>query len=114
MAFIQYFSYATSESLVDSYLNLLTDYGMMIPHDFKQSKQLYAEFKSKDNKSLPKVNLLISWVDISQKKCSIEIWSDEPFSRKKTLCKKVHDEITKLITPKELGSNKIVKVNKNL
>ena len=100
MAFIQYFSEADSESLVDSFVPLLKNYGMMIPQTFKHSKQLFAEFTSKDNNYFSKVNLLISWVDQSQKQCSIEIWSDEPFARKQTLCKKVHEEISQLIIPK--------------
>ena len=88
MAFIQYFSKADSESLFESYVPLLKNYGMMIPQGFKNSKQLFAEFKKKDNDSLSKVNLLISWVNQKEKKCSVEIWSDEPFSKEKTLCKK--------------------------
>ncbi len=103
MAFIQYFSQANSESLFDSYVPLLEEYGMMIPHSFKTSKQLFAEFKEKDNNSISKVNILISWVDQSQKKCSVEIWSDEPFSKQNTLCKKVHNEISKLITPRDFS-----------
>lgn len=99
MAFIQYFSEAKSESLFESYVPLLKDYGMMIPQNFKHSKQLFAEFKSQNNNSLSKVNILISWVDQSKKKCSVEIWSDEPFSKEKTLCKKVHKEISRLILP---------------
>ena len=102
MAFIQYFTQADSESLTDSYVSLLRNYGMMIPQDFKHSKQLFAEYKSKDKKNYSKVNLLISWVDQSRKNCSIEIWSDEPFARKETLCKKVHQEISQLIKPKKI------------
>ena len=100
MAFIQYFSKANSDSLVESFVPLLQNYGMMIPKSFEHSKQLFAEFKSKDDIYFSKVNLLISWVDQSQKECSVEIWSDEPFARKETLCKKVHEDITKFITPK--------------
>ncbi len=102
MAFIQYFSEANSKSLITSYVPLLIDYGMIIPQDFKDSKQIFAEFKSKNNDYLSKVNLLISWVDQNTKKCSVEIWSDEPFSKEKTLCKKVHQEIIQLITPIDL------------
>ena len=104
MAFIQYFSKANSESLTDSYAPLLTEYGMLIPKNFQQSKQLFAEFKSKDNNNFSKVNLLISWVNQSQKHCSVEIWSDEPFSRKETLCKKVHNEISQIIKPREISN----------
>ena len=102
MAFIQYFSEANSESLVDSYLTLLKDYGMIIPETFTNSKQLFAEFK--DNNSYSKVNILISWVNESQKHCSIEIWSDEPFLKQKTLCNKVHKDISEFIIPRELNS----------
>ena len=113
MAFIQYFTEANSESLFDSYVPLLKDYGMIIPHSFEHSKQLFAEFKSKDNNYFSKVNLLISWVNQSQKKCSIEIWSDEPFSKEKTLCKKVHQEISQVIKPKNfLPQNESLCINK--
>ena len=71
MTFIQYFSQAKTESLIDSYLPLLKDDGMMMPEKFTKSKQLFAEFKSKDNNSLQKVNLLISCVNQNQKECSI-------------------------------------------
>ena len=99
MAFIQYFSQAESESLVNSFADKLEDYGMIIPKRFEKSKQLYAEFHNSNNNKYSKVNLLISWVNQTQKKCSIEIWSDEPFARDKTLCRKVHNEISQLIKP---------------
>ena len=98
MAFIQYFSQAESESLVNSFVPKLENYGMIIPERFEHSKQLYAEFRNSSNNH-SKVNLLISWVNQNQKKCSIEIWSDEPFARDKTLCRKVHNEISQLIKP---------------
>ena len=98
MAFIQYFSQAASESLVISFVPLLESYGMIIPKRFEHSKQLYAELKN-SNDQFSKVNLLISWVNQTQKKCSVEIWSDEPFSKDKTLCRKVHSEISQLIKP---------------
>ena len=72
---------------------------MIIPETFKHSRQLYAEFKSNENNYFAKVNILISWVDQNQKKCSVEIWSDEPFAKEKTLCRKVHNEISQLIIP---------------
>lgn len=99
MAFIQYFSQAESESLVNSFVPLLENYGMIIPKRFENSKQLFAEFKSSNNNNFSKVNLLISWVNKTQKQCSIEIWSDEPFARDKTLCRKVHNEISQFIKP---------------
>jgi len=114
MAFIQYFSEAESESLIDSYALLLKDYGMMIPDDCEDSKQLFAEFKSKNNDSFLKVNLLISWVDQSKKKCSVEIWSEEPFSKDKTLCKKVHQEISKIIRPIKIScENESIDIDQN-
>ena len=103
MAFIQYFSQANSKSLVDSFAPLLENYGMMIPETFLHSRQLYAEFRSNDNNYFEKVNILISWVDQNQKKCSVEIWSDEPFAKEKTLCRKVHNEISQFIIPCNLS-----------
>ena len=103
MAFIQYFSQAESESLVNSFVPKLENYGMIIPKRFEHSKQLYAEFRNSSNHN-SKVNLLISWVNQTQRKCSIEIWSDEPFSQNKTLCRKVHNEISQLIKPLNLSS----------
>ena len=103
MAFIQYFSQADSESLVNSFVPKLEDYGMIIPKRFEYSKQLYAEFRNSSYK-YSKVNLLISWVDQTQRKCSIEIWSDEPFSQNKTLCRKVHNDISQLIKPLDFSS----------
>ena len=103
MAFIQYFSQAESESLVKSFVSKLEDYGMIIPKRFEHSKQLYAEFRNSNN-NYSNVNLLISWVNQTQRKCSIEIWSDEPFSKNKTLCKKVHNDISQLIKPLNLSS----------
>ena len=103
MAFIQYFSQAKSESLENSFAPLLVNYGMTIPKEFKHSKQLYAEL-SNSNNQFSKVNLLISWVNQTQKRCSIEIWSDEPFARDKTLCRKVHKEISQLIKPYDFSS----------
>ena len=103
MAFIQYYSQAESESLVNSFVPKLEDYGMIIPKRFEQSKQLYAEFKNSNNNN-SKVNLLISWVNETQRQCSIEIWSDEPFSQNKTLCRKVHNDIIQLIKPMNLSS----------
>ena len=99
MAFIQYFSQANSESLVSSFVPLLENYGMIIPERFVHSKQLYAEYKGSNNNNFSQVNLLISWVNQNQKKCSIEIWSDEPYSKDKTLCRKVHKEISQFIKP---------------
>ena len=98
MAFIQYFSQAESESLVNSFVPILENYGMNIPKKFNYSKQLYAEFTISNN-NFSKVNLLISWVNQTQKKCSIEIWSDEPFSKNETYCRKVHSDISQLIKP---------------
>ena len=106
MAFIQYFSLAKSESLVNSFGPLLENYGMIIPKRFAHSKQLYAEFRNSYN-HFSKVNLLISWVNQTQKKCSIEIWSDEPFAKDKTLCRKVHNEIIQFIKPLDFSQNKI-------
>ena len=103
MAFIQYFSQAESESLVNSFVPKLENYGMIIPKRFEQSKQLYAEFRS-STYNYSKVNLLISWVNQSQRKCSIEIWSDEPFSQNKTLCRQVHKDISQLIKPLNVSS----------
>ena len=103
MAFIQYFSLADSESLVKSFVPKLKDYGMIIPKRFEHSKQLYAEYRNSSH-NFSKVNLLISWVDETQKKCSIEIWSDEPFSQDKTLCRKVHNDISQVIEPLNLFS----------
>ena len=102
MAFIQYFSQAESESLVNSFAPLLENYGMIIPKRFENSKQLFAEFKSANNNNFSKVNLLISWVNQPKKHCSIEIWSDEPFAKNKTLCRKVHNEISQFIKPFDL------------
>ena len=102
MAFIQYFSQAESGSLVNSFAPLLKNYGMIIPKRFENSKQLFAEFKSSNNNHFSKVNLLISWVNQPEKHCSIEIWSDEPFAKNKTLCRKVHNEISQFIKPFDL------------
>ena len=71
---------------------------MNIPKKFNYSKQLYAEFRIPNN-NFSKVNLLISWVNQTQKTCSVEIWSDEPFLKNKTLCRKVHDDIRQFIKP---------------
>ena len=103
MAFIKYFSKAGSESLTDSFVPLLENYGMIVPKNFQKPRQLYAEFKSNENNSFVKVKVLISWVDQNQKKCSIEIWSEEPFASEKTLFRKVHNEISQLIIPCNLS-----------
>ena len=115
MAFIQYFSKAESESLVGSFVPLLKNYGMTIPKRFEHSKQLFAEFRSYDNNQFSKVNLLISWVNQTEKQCSIEIWSDEPFAKNKTLCRKVHNEISQLIKPFDLKKrNECIEVINNV
>ena len=101
MAFLQYFSQAENESLIDSFAPLLENYGMVIPKRFEHSKQLYAEYTTFNNNQLAKVNLLISWVNETQKKCSVEIWSDEPLARDKTLCRRVHNEISQFIKPSD-------------
>jgi len=98
MAFIQYFSEAESESLVYSFIPKLENYGMIIPKRFEYSKQLYAGFRN-SSYYYSKVNLQISWVNQTQKKCSIEILSDERFSHNKKLCRKVHKDISQLIKP---------------
>ena len=103
MAFIQYLCKADSESLVDSFAPLLKNYGMIIPKRFEHSKQLYAEY-SNSNHHFSKVNLLISWENEAQKECSIEIWSDEPLARDKTLCRKVHKEISQIIKPLDFST----------
>jgi len=103
MAFIQYLSEAESESLVNSFVPKLENYGMNIPKRFCFSKQVYAEFKNPNN-NLSKVNLLISWVNQTQRTCSVEIWSDEPFLQKKTMFRKVHLDIRQLIKPLNLSS----------
>ena len=103
MAFIQYLSQAESESLVNSFVHKLENYGMIIPHKFSYSKQLFAECTSPNN-NFSKVNLLISWVNQNQKKCSVEIWSDEPWAKNETLCRKVHNEIIQIIKPFNLSS----------
>ena len=103
MAFIQYFSQAKSESLFKSFVPILEDYGMSIPKRFNYSKQLYAELIISNN-NFSKVNLLISWVNQTQRRCSIEIWSDEPFSKNKTFCRKVHNDIIQLIKPLNCSS----------
>ena len=104
MAFIQYLSQAESESLVSSFVDKLESYGMIIPHKFSYSKQLFAECTSPNN-NFSKVNLLISWVNQNQRTCSIEIWSDEPFSKNKTFCRKVYSDIRQLIKPLNVSSN---------
>tara|TARA_Y100000589_G_scaffold53567_1_gene44532 strand:- start:56 stop:376 length:321 start_codon:yes stop_codon:yes gene_type:complete len=103
MAFIQYLSQAKTESLVNSFVPILENYGMSIPDRFSYSKQLFAEFRVPNN-NFSKVNLLISWVNQAQRTCSIEIWSDEPFSKNKTFCRKVHSDIRQLIKPLDLSS----------
>ena len=103
MAFIQYLSQAESESLVNSFVPQLENYGMNIPKKFCFSKQLYAEFNISNN-NFSKVNLLISWVNQTERTCSVEIWSDEPFLKKKTLFRKVHHDIRQLIKPLNLAS----------
>ena len=103
MAFIQYLSQAESESLINSFVPKLENYGMNIPKEFCYSKQLYAEFNNPNN-NLSKVNLLISWVNQTQRTCSVEIWSDEPFLQKKTMFRKVHLDIRQLIKPLNLSS----------
>jgi len=110
MAFFQYFTQADSEYLIDVFGPLLKNYGMIMPETFEHSRQLYAEFKSNENNYFTKVNVLISWVDQNQKKCSVEIWSDEPFAKEKTLCRKVHNEISQLIIPCNLSlRNEVIK-----
>ena len=104
MAFIQYLSQAESESLVNSFVPKLENYGMNIPNDFSYSKQLYAEYKIPNN-NLSKVNLLISWVNQTQRTCSVEIWSDEPFLQKKTMFRKVNQDIRQFIKPLNLSSS---------
>ena len=113
MAFIQYLSQAESESLVNSFVHKLENYGMIIPHKFSYSKQLFAECKSPNN-NLSKVNLLISWVNQNQRTCSIEIWSDEPFSKNKTFCRKVYGDIRQLIKPLNVSSNLSKEKQKNV
>lgn len=118
MAFIQYFSKADSESLVDSFVPLLENYGMTVPKTFQKSRELYAEFISNESNSYAKgkvkVKVLISWVDQNQKKCSIEIWSEEPFASEKTVFRKVHNEISQLIMPINLSlRNESIKGYKN-
>ena len=103
MAFIQYFSQAESESLVNSFVPILENYGMSIPKRYSYSKQIYAELRNSNN-NFSKVNLLISWVNKTQRRCSIEIWSDEPFSKNKTFCRKVHNDISQVIKPLNLCS----------
>jgi len=103
MAFIQYTSQAETESLVNSFVHKLENYGMHIPNRFSYSKQLFAEFRIPNN-NFSKVNLLISWVNQTQRTCSIEIWSDEPFSKNKTFCRKVYSDIRQLIKPLNLSS----------
>ena len=115
MAFFQYFSQAESDCLVRSFATSLKNYGMIIPERFEHSKQLYAEFNSSNKNYVPKVNLLISWVNQTQKHCSIEIWSDEPLNREKTLCKKVHNEISKFIKPVDSNSmDRLIESYKNI
>ena len=103
MAFLQYLSQAESESLVNSFVHKLKSYGMNIPNRFSYSKQLFAECRIPNN-NYSKVNLLISWVNQTQRTCSIEIWSDEPFSKNKTFCRKVYSDIRQLIRPLNLSS----------
>ncbi len=105
MAFVQYLCKADSECLFNSFAPLLENYGMIIPSKFEHSKQLYAEYSSYNNNQFSKVNLLISWVNQTEKRCSIEIWSDEPLARDKTLCRKVHNEISQFIKPLDLSAS---------
>ena len=115
MAFIQYLSKADSESLFNSFASKLENFGMIIPKEFENSKQLYAEYKSSYDSYSSKVNLLISWVNQIQKECSIEIWSDEPFAKNKTLCRKVHNDISQFIKPLNLSSgNELIEGHNNV
>ena len=102
MAFIQYFSQAESESLVISFAPLLENYGMKILKNFNYSKQLYTESRILNN-NFSKFNRLISWVNQTQMRYSIEIRSDEPFSENETYCRKVDSNIRQLI--KHLNSS---------
>ena len=97
MTFIQYFSQVESQSIVDNFAPLLKIYGINIPKRFKSSKQLYAENTNTNNDQFSKVNLLISWVNQTQKECSIEIWSNKSSNRNKTIYKKLHNEISKFV-----------------
>ena len=97
MAFIQYFSQAELKSIVDSFAPLLKIYEINIPKRFKSSKQLYDENTDTNNDQFPKVNLLISWVNQTQKECAIEIWSNKSSNRNKTIYKKLHNEISKFV-----------------
>ncbi|EEE40306.1 hypothetical protein [Prochlorococcus marinus] len=103
MAFIQYLSQAESKPFFNSFAPKLENYGMNIPKKFRYSKQLYAEFNI-PNKNYSKINSLISWVNQTKETCSVEILSDEQFLQNKTLCRKVIDDISKLIKPMNLYS----------
>ena len=56
MAFIQYFSQAESESLVNSFVPKLENYGMIIPKDLNIQSNYMQNFKNSNN-NLSKVNL---------------------------------------------------------
>ena len=100
MAFLQYFARANSDCLNTSFNKLLEQSGLEIPNEFKNSPQIFAEFKSEEIQYKSKVNVLISWTNKKDKECSIEFWSDEPYSRRGSLCEKIHEQLRQIIPPK--------------
>ena len=113
MAFINYVSKANSYCLLSSYNHLLKKTGLKIELDYHNSPQIYAECIEKVNNQQTKVHVLLSWKDKKNQECNVEVWSNEPFNKPETACKKIHKELSKLIPPinNYLNNSKEEKIN---
>ena len=81
---------------------------MNIPKRLEFSKQLYPEYINTNNDQFSKVSPLISYVNQTENECSVEIWSDKPFAKNKTVFRKLQNEISKFIKPLIYYKNSLI------
>ena len=100
MAYFQYLSEIDSDCLFESYKKTLEELGLTISEESSSHAQLFAEESGNKFNYQSRVNVLISWSNKTLRECSIEVRSDEPYSKKGTCCEDVVNKLRDLIPPK--------------
>tara|TARA_B100000700_G_C15060806_1_gene865652 strand:+ start:4662 stop:4973 length:312 start_codon:yes stop_codon:yes gene_type:complete len=100
MAFFQYISEIETDCLHSTFKEILEEAGLDVSNEFSNSVQVFAENGLGKNNFSSKVKVFITWSDKTQKCCSIEVRSDEPFLKKNTCCERLAAKLQHLIPPR--------------
>ncbi len=105
MAYFQYFSQVQTDCLLSNFESLLEQAGLRVSKEYSNQAQIFAEDKNREQGCQIIVKVIISWSDKALRKCSIEIRSDEPYSKRNTRCETINKLLHSIIPPHESSKN---------